>query len=82
MGIMQGSTLIGAPTAGWVASEFGPRAAIQVGAVAGLLAFALGAVWLATSGKLHRHESGGLRVQIDDTRVLRVIEDTELDTRA
>jgi MFS family permease len=82
MGIMQGSTLIGAPTAGWVASEFGPRAAIQVGAVAGLAAFALGAIWLATSGKLHRHVAGGFRVQIDDTRVLRVIEDSEIDTRA
>jgi MFS family permease len=82
MGVMQGSTLIGAPTAGWVASAFGPRAAIQVGAVAGLAAFALGALWLATSGRLHRHEQGGFRVQIDDTRVMRVIDERELDSPA
>lgn len=82
MGVLQGSTLIGAPTAGWVASAFGPRAAIQVGGVAGVAALVLGAVWLATNGHLHRHEDGGLRMQIDETRPISIIEESGLDSAA
>jgi MFS family permease len=42
-----GTTPIGAPIVGWVAQQFGPRAAMGLGAVAVLLA-AAAAVWLAT----------------------------------
>jgi MFS family permease len=73
MAILQGSTLIGAPTAGWVASTFGPRAAIQLGATAGLVACALGVAWMISSGRVHR--DGRLHLTLDETRPLRVIND-------
>lgn len=76
MAILMGSTPIGAPIAGWVATTFGPRAAIQLGATAGLVACAIGAAWLLSSGRVHRHEDGGLRLTIDETRPLRVVSPT------
>jgi MFS family permease len=43
-----GTTPIGAPIVGWIAQEFGPRAAMGLGAVAVLLTTAV-TLWLATS---------------------------------
>jgi MFS family permease len=73
MAVIMGSTPIGAPIAGWVATTWGPRAAITVGAVAGLVACTIGTVWLATSGRLHRREDRRFLLTIDETRPLRVV---------
>ncbi|HWI30106.1 MAG TPA: MFS transporter [Microbacterium sp.] len=77
MAIMMGGTPIGAPIVGWVASEYGPRAAILVGAVAGFVAFAIGVTWMLASGRLHRHESRRFRLTLDETRPLRVVSPEE-----
>ena len=71
--ILMGGTPIGAPIVGWVASEFGPRTAILLGAGAGFAAFAVGAIWLLASGRLHRHEQRRFRLTIDETRPLSVV---------
>jgi MFS family permease len=73
MAILMGGTPIGAPIVGWVASEFGPRSAILVGAVAAFVAFAIGATWLLVSGRLHRHERKRFRLTLDETRPLTVV---------
>ncbi|WP_438354931.1 MFS transporter [Microbacterium sp. CJ88] len=73
MAVLMGATPIGAPIVGWVATTFGPRSAIQVGAAAGLLAGAIGLVWVMASGRMHRHATSRFRVTIDQTRPLRVV---------
>lgn len=73
MAVIMGATPIGAPIAGWIAEEFGPRVAIVVGGVAGVLAFAVGAVWLMMSGRVHRHEQLRFRLRLDETRPLHVV---------
>jgi len=73
MAILMGGTPIGAPIVGWVAAQFGPRVAILVGAVAALVAFGIGATWLLSSGRLHRHEEKRFRLTIDETRPLSVV---------
>ena len=73
MAILMGATPIGAPIIGWVATTFGPRAAIQVGAVAGLLACAIGVVWVMASGRLHRHETKRFLLTLDETVPIRVV---------
>lgn len=73
MAILMGGTPIGAPIVGWVASQFGPRVAILVGAVAALVAFGIGATWLLSSGRLHRHEAKRFRLTIDETRPVSVV---------
>ncbi|HEX5729042.1 MFS transporter [Microbacterium sp.] len=79
MAILMGGTPIGAPIVGWVASEFGPRMAILVGAVAALVAFAIGSIWLLASGRLRRAESGRFRLTIDETLPIRVVAPTGAD---
>ncbi|MEQ6897778.1 MFS transporter [Microbacterium sp. KR10-403] len=74
MAVIMGSTPIGAPIVGWVATAFGPRTAIQVGAVAGLVACAIGATWLITSGRLHRSETSRFALTLDETRPIQVVE--------
>jgi MFS family permease len=74
MAVIMGSTPIGAPIIGWVATAFGPRTAIQVGATAGVVACIVGAVWLATSGRLHRSPERRFSLVIDETRPIRVVE--------
>jgi MFS family permease len=73
MAILMGGTPIGAPIVGWVASQFGPRVAILVGAAAALVAFGIGATWLVSSGRLHRHEQKRFRLTIDETRPMSVV---------
>ncbi len=71
--ILMGGTPIGAPIVGWVADEFGPRAAIQLGSLASLVAAAIAITWLLWSGRLHRHTSRRMRLSLDETRPLSVI---------
>ncbi|WP_298943894.1 MFS transporter [uncultured Microbacterium sp.] len=73
MAILMGGTPIGAPIVGWVAGEFGPRAAILLGAVAAAVAFAIGFGWLLISGRLHRHESRRFALSLDETRPIDVV---------
>jgi MFS family permease len=70
LAILMGGTPIGAPIVGWVATEYGPRAAILVGAAAGLLACVIGSVWLLATGRLHRRDSQRFRLTIDETTPL------------
>lgn len=71
--ILMGGTPLGAPLVGWVAAEFGPRAAIMVGAAGGLAACALGLTWIIASGRLHRRDEESFRLTLDETRPLSVI---------
>jgi MFS family permease len=73
MAILMGGTPVGAPIVGWVASQFGPRIAILVGAVAALVAFGIGATWLVSSGRLRRHDEKRFRLTIDETRPMSVV---------
>ncbi|GAA5206211.1 MFS transporter [Microbacterium kyungheense] len=73
MAVIMGATPIGAPIAGWVATTFGPRAAIQVGAVAGLLACVIGMTWMIASGRMRRHESRRFLLTVDETRPLTIV---------
>lgn len=70
--ILMGSTPVGAPIAGWVATTFGPRAAIVVGAVAALVACGIGIAWMSASGRFHRRRDRMFALTIDETRPLTV----------
>ncbi|MBT2483618.1 MULTISPECIES: MFS transporter [unclassified Microbacterium] len=74
MAVIMGSTPVGAPIAGWVADTFGPRAAIMLGGTAGLVACAIGAVWVFSSGRLHRDENRRFLLTLDETRPLDIID--------
>ncbi len=74
MAVIMGSTPVGAPIAGWVADTFGPRSAIMLGGTAGFVACAIGAIWVFTSGRLHRAENSRFLMTLDETRPLDVIE--------
>jgi len=73
MAILMGGTPVGAPIVGWVASQFGPRVAILLGAVAAFVAFGIGAAWLVSSGRLRRHDEKRFRLTIDETRPMSVV---------
>ncbi|WP_210480653.1 MFS transporter [Naasia sp. SYSU D00948] len=49
MALFAGTTLIGAPIVGWVAGLLGPRWALGVGALSGVLAALVGLAWLLAS---------------------------------
>lgn len=73
MAVIMGGTPIGAPIVGWVVNEFGPRAAVMLGASAGIVAFAIGFTWLIRSGRLHRDEDSRFRLTIDQTRPIEIV---------
>ena len=73
MAVVMGATPIGAPIAGWIADTLGPRAAITVGGIAGLLSFAIGAAWMMHSGRLHRREDARFLLTLDETRPVSVV---------
>ncbi|WP_307372862.1 MFS transporter [Microbacterium sp. W4I4] len=84
MAVVMGSTPIGAPIAGWIVDEFGPRASIMVGGIAGVLAGAIGLGWMLWSGRLHRHERTRFLLTLDETRplsVIRAMDPVSLDDR-
>ncbi|QKJ21292.1 MFS transporter [Microbacterium hominis] len=74
MAILLGGTPVGAPIVGWVAAEFGPRAAILLGAAAAVVAFGIGATWLIMSGRLQRHEQKRFRLTLAETRPLSIVQ--------
>jgi len=65
MAIFAGGTPLGAPLVGWVADQFGPRWALGVAALSGILAAAVLVVWMV------RYQ--GLRVRIRPLAARRVI---------
>ncbi|WP_309067995.1 MFS transporter, partial [Microbacterium sp.] len=71
--ILMGGTPLGAPLVGWIAAEFGPRAAILVGAAGGLAACAIGLTWVIASGRLHRRRDEGFGLTLEETRPIEVI---------
>jgi MFS family permease len=73
MAVVMGSTPIGAPIAGWITDIAGPRAAILVGGIAGLLAMAIGLTWIIASGRLRRQESSRFRLTLDETLPVSVV---------
>lgn len=62
MGILNGSTLFGAPFVGWVANRYGARWSLMVGAAAGLVAAMVGIRYLVKHRGL-RVERAGWRVR-------------------
>ncbi|MDO9485327.1 MAG: MFS transporter [Actinomycetota bacterium] len=58
MAVIMGGTPIGAPIIGWVANSYGPRAAIGLGAVAGLLSACVGLFYLIRYHHLRLHRIG------------------------
>ena len=73
MAILMGGTPVGAPIVGWVAAQYGARAAILVGAAAAAVAFLIGGIWMLASGRLHRSESRRFALEIDLTRPMDVV---------
>ncbi|WP_374679397.1 MULTISPECIES: MFS transporter [Microbacterium] len=73
MAILMGGTPLGAPIVGWVAAEFGPRAAILLGAVAAFVAFAIGATWMLVSGRVRRSETRRFGVTLGETRPVAIV---------
>ena len=47
--LLMGATLVGSPLAGWVSNAFGPRWAIGVAALGGLVATIISLVWMRSS---------------------------------
>ena len=52
LAIFLGGTPIGAPVIGWVANAFGPRTAMVVGGMSGILAALIGLTWMVVSHDL------------------------------
>lgn len=77
MAVIMGSTPVGAPIAGWVADVFGPRTAIMLGGTAGVVACAIGAIWVFASGRLHRDQNRRFLLTLDETRPLRIIDEVD-----
>lgn len=71
--ILMGGTPIGAPIVGWVAEELGPRAAIQLGALAALVAVGISVTWLVMSGRMHRQSDVRFGIAVDETRPMSVV---------
>jgi len=64
MAIFVGGTPLGAPIVGAVANAFGPRWAIGVAAISGILAALVGLVWMVVSNdlRLRRHPTRRIRL--------------------
>ena len=65
MAVFMGGTPLGAPIVGLVANVFGPRWALGVGALSGLVAAAVGVTWMVVSHDLRVHYRGGIRITHD-----------------
>jgi len=58
VGVALGGTPVGAPFVGWVANHFGPRWALAIGALSGVLAAIIACyMLLSPSGKISRHQT-------------------------
>jgi MFS family permease len=73
MAVIMGATPIGAPIAGWVANAYGPRAAIVIGGIAGLVACATGILWVLANGRVHRDPTSRFGLAVDETVPVRIV---------
>jgi len=63
LALLMGGTFIGAPTVGWIAANWGPRAAVAVGGAAALIAFAIGLVtWIVRRRQIAERETGAIPI--------------------
>ena len=62
MAVVMGGTPIGAPFVGWVADAFGPRLALVVAGISGLIGISIGAMWMITSKNMRIHRSHSRRL--------------------
>ncbi|MGO1397265.1 MAG: MFS transporter [Brevibacterium yomogidense] len=53
--VVLGGAPLGAPFAGWIADQFGPRAALGVGAAAGAVGILIGVVWMVSAKHMRVH---------------------------
>jgi MFS family permease len=75
--VLMGGSPIGAPLIGWVDNAFGPRWGLIVGALGGLLAAAVAAIWFLQSHRVRvRYRPSGWRLPF----ALEVTTDRELAT--
>jgi len=65
MAVFMGGTPLGAPIIGLVANVLGPRWALGVGALSGIVAAAVGVTWMVVSHDLRVHYRGGIRITHD-----------------
>lgn len=79
MAVIMGSTPVGAPIAGWIVDAINPRAALLFGGVMALVAFLIGVIWTARSGRVRRSEVARFRLTVDETLPISVIRDLEAD---
>ena len=77
LAIFLGGTPVGAPVIGWVANEFGPRAAIVVGGASGIIALLIGLVWMIRSHDL-RLRRRGIRFYLSHDRSTRFTAEQDL----
>lgn len=62
MAVVMGGAPLGGPLAGWVANEFGPRFALVMAGVAGVVGIAIGATWMMSAKHLRIHRSKSRRL--------------------
>lgn len=55
--VLIGGTPFGSPLCGWVSNEFGPRWAIAVAALGGLIAALIALIWMRAAHKIPTHET-------------------------
>ena len=81
MAIFVGGTPVGAPVVGWVANEFGPRWALGVGAMSGLVAAVVGVTWMVVSNdlRMHRHPSRRMRFVLSHSGRVAAEEDLAIE---
>lgn len=78
MAIFMGGTPLGAPIVGWVANELGPRWALGVGAVSGIMAFGVAVAWLLWTRRVRIRYDATTRLRLRLERGLPVSARSEL----
>lgn len=62
--VLMGGTPLGAPLVGAAADSLGARATLVISAIAGIVAFLVGAIWLISARKLRLHRAKGWHFQV------------------
>lgn len=80
MAIFMGGTPIGAPLVGWVANVYGPRWSLIVGAIGGLLAAAIAAIWWLSMNSVSVSYRRSWRMPFEVVATRRKVHDRETAT--